>query len=1016
MPHVVGWVLLTVLAFLQDPGRTAADTKLDLALDPAGFLAGATSAYTDESTLGQIQNQAYGYLFPQGLFFLLTDPLPDWVAQRLWWAIVMGVAYSGTLILARRIGLQGRVSTITPAVLYALSPRILTTLTAISSEAWPVALVPWTLIPLIRALTSSGVRACENTRRCAAAVIPVALMGAVNATATLMACIPAGLLLVYRRQWRALAIWLAGCAAVSAWWIGPLLVLGRYSPPFTDFIESSFTTTYWLNFAEILRGTTSWAPFVDTERTAGYLLISEPMFVLATMAVAAVGLAGLSARHMPWRGYLVTLFALGVLLLGLGQGPLGGWWQSLLDDPLAPFRNVHKLDPLVRLPLVLGVGYVLSHARQLRVKGPALTAVGLIVVAATAPAWSGRLAHQGTWEEVPQYWYEAASFVDKHAPNTRTLVLPSASFARQDWGWTRDEPIQALSDTPFAVRDAIPLVDPEAIRGLDGVRTAIDQDPERADEALRAMGIGAVLVRHDLDSSQEREAELELPGTPHTFGEVDVYLLEADRDMMITDDAPVTVAGGGESLALLDSIYGYSPRTLVDEGAQIVTDTPALAVRNYGTLDGAVSAHLRDLGEGQDIRNRVPDYPSAGPRVGVTETGGSASASSSAADASSFGGADASKSLTAAFDGTTRTAWWPQLGDEGWIESTVAEGEVTITATTTTTLRVISGDFDREISVSGFSPRTVSVPGDTVRIELTEPVGIAELDTGVERLVTVPDTSPDAQVFLFQRLMPETSTLQRGFTTHQADTWQLSGPATIDGTDYRAGPVELDAGFHTLTSREEVLTLERGDPPTAAWQPFDTTVTASDQPQRILTTRSFNEGLRAHVGGQELHPERIDAGLTSFVVPAGVEGEVTFSFAGQSAYRLSLIAGGLLGIVTLVVCTVATRRITPAPAWAPTGEAPRLLPVAAAVLVGGLPGAIGALLAWAIVRFTAIPRWVLAGGAAAMMGLWLARAPWPSTGYAGDSTAVAVAGAVVLVALVARTKRAPGTSTSSKEI
>ena len=40
---------------------------------------------------------------------------------------------------------------------------------------------------------------------------------------------------------------------MSAWWIGPLLVLGRYSPPFTDFIESSYVTTRWLNLAEVLR-------------------------------------------------------------------------------------------------------------------------------------------------------------------------------------------------------------------------------------------------------------------------------------------------------------------------------------------------------------------------------------------------------------------------------------------------------------------------------------------------------------------------------------------------------------------------------------------------------------------------------------------------------------------------------------------------------------------------------------------------------------------------------------------
>ncbi|MHA2789983.1 alpha-(1-_3)-arabinofuranosyltransferase domain-containing protein [Corynebacterium sp. S7] len=1018
MVHLVGWVFLTLLSFLQEPGRTAADTKLDLALDPAGFLGQATSAYTDTFTLGQIQNQAYGYLFPQGLFFLLTEPLPDWVAQRAWWALLMGIAFSGTVILVRKMGIsQAVIPTVVPAVLYALSPRILTTLTAISSEAWPVALVPWTLIPLVG----------KNVtwKNALIAVIPVALMGAVNATATLMACIPAGLLLLWRKQFKALAIWLAGCAAVSAWWIGPLLVLGRYSPPFTDYIESSYTTTYWLNLAEIFRGTTSWAPFVETERIAGNLLVTEPVFVLATMAVAALGFAGLASKSMPWRGYLVLILCVGVALMGMAHGPFGQAWISLLDDSLAPFRNLHKLDPLVRLPLVLGVAHILTQVQWKRV--PVLVAVVLITVTATAPAWSLRLAPEGTWEEVPSYWYEAAAFVDKHAADTRTLVLPEASFARQDWGWTRDEPIQALTEVPFAVRDAIPLVDPEAIRGLDGAIASLgsNSDPEDASEALRAIGVGVVLVRHDLENgpANSTDREWNLPGEKHTFGEIDVYLIEPERDMMITSDAPVTVAGGGESLGLLNSLYGYSPRELVASDAQIVTDTPALAVRNYGTLIGPVSAHLRDLGEGSDVRNRVPDYESAGPRVGVVETGGSASASSSAADASSFGGAQPSRSLTAAFDGRTDTAWWPQPGDTGWIESSVEGGSVTITATQSTRVRVISGSFDKEVSLSSYSPRSIRVPGDTVRIELSEPVGIAELDTGVTRLVTVPDTSPNAQVFMFQRLMPNTTVLQRGFTTHNDETWQLSAPATIDGEDFEAGPVDLPAGSHVLETDAEVITLER-DRPAATWEPLTGEVQASDQEQTVVTTRAFNSGLRMSVGGTEISPHKIDAGQTAFTVPVGVSGAVEFSFVGTQPYRLSLLIGGVLGALTLVACivlAVLSRRTPQEPQepqepFVPENNSSLIAPVVAAILVGGpwgLAGVAGVALTWAVRRFTLIPAWGLAGGLVAFMGLWLARAPWPEAGYAGTSLAVTVAGCAVLACLGMWNQRKAGRSTNS---
>nr|WP_291313942.1 alpha-(1->3)-arabinofuranosyltransferase family protein [Corynebacterium sp. UBA2622] len=974
--HWLGWVALTLLAFLQPPGRVSADTKFDLTQDPAAFLHRATHAYSDQFTLGQIQNQAYGYLFPQGPFFLL--PLPDWVLQRLWWSLLLCVAYSGTLLLARRIGLPGTVPPVVAAALYALSPRILTTLTAISSEAWPVALVPWTLLPLL-----------HRRPNVPAALIPVALMGAVNATATILACVPAFLLLAWRREWARLGAWSAGTVLVSAWWIGPLLVLGRYSPPFTEFIESAFVTTHWLNPAEILRGTTSWAPFVDTERTAGFLLVSEPVFILATMAVAAAGLAGLARRDMPWRGYLVVLLSTGFIVLGTAHHLL-----PLYDGPLAPFRNLHKLDPLVRLPLALGAGWVLSRARR-----PVVVGVVSAAVVALAPAWSLRLLPQGTWTAVSPDWVAAGEWLDEHAAGTRTVVVPPASFARQDWGWTRDEPIQAVTSAPFAVRDAIPLVDPEAIRGLDGQAGVVHA------EALRSIGVGAVLVRHDLEpaSAEPREGQ---PGTGNvppglgepavSFGSIDIYMLDPARGMMITGDDPVRVDGGGEVLPLLYRELGYFPARLGGEDPDIVTDTPALAARNYGTLDSPVSAQLHNISEGADVRNRLKDYPSAGTPTGVAQDG-SARASSSAADATAFGGAIPSRSLTAAFDGLADTAWWPAPGDtHAWIEASVEGGRATITATEDTTVLVGAGGqgSGEEVSLVAGEPRTLSAPGGTIRVTLTQPVGIAELDTGVRRIVDVPGT---ADTYFFQRVFPATDVLQRRFTTAQPGEWRLSHPATVDGVRAE-GTVHLESGTHEVLTDAETLMLSRATPG-AGWAPFGGTVSPASGERHILTTRAYNDGLRASVGGVALEPERLDAGMQAFRVPAGVGGDFSMTFAGETPYRVSLLLGGGVSVLTVAGCLlVPWRRGGP---WTPraSGAAARVFPLAGAAVVGLAPGAAGAAAVWAIRRTTLIPSRALTAGAAAFIGLWLARAPWPQENYAGDSVLTLVAGCAALAAL-----------------
>lgn len=977
------------MACAQPIGLTAADTKHDLAADPAGFLAGAFSVYSDNFTLGQLQNQAYGYLFPQGAFFLLTDFLPDWVAQRLWWTIVLGVGFSGFVVLARKVLSAQPAWLVLGGLVYALSPRALTTLTAISSETWPVMLAPWVVAPfLVQRIT---------WRHVAAAVVPVACMGAINATATLAACVPAGIVLLYRKHFKALGLWLIGCALVSAWWIGPLLILGRYAPAFTDYIESAYVTTRWLNLPELLRGATSWSSFVDTERQAGALLTSEPLFILATCAVAAVGLAGLVKLPKVWTAMLL----IGIAIMGTHLGA----YLDFLDGAGAFMRNLHKFDPLVRLPLALGVVAAVQILATRRMAAALL--VVLVTLTSTAPAWTGRLMPARAYEQVPDDWQAAADFVNEHAQDTRTLIAPQTSFARQEWGWTRDEPAQPLVKTPLAFRDAIPLIPAEAIRGLDGIMDVLRYDPEQGAKALQRIGVGAVIYRHDLENSFTEFDPDELPGDKHSFGDVEVVLLETQPDMLIAENSPTRVAGGGEVLALLDALGRSGPRVLVDENAEIVTDTPALVDRNFGTLDGAASAQMASNDESTS-NNVARDYPSAGPLTMVTEGDVRLSAESSASDSSSFGGANPARSLTAAADGNPETAWWPAPGHVGWIQldGDFPQPEVTLTATASTEVTIHGADgANVTVRLEADTPRTVTVPGgatDSIRVELTERVGIAEIDQA-SRVVTVPDTSPNVQQFLFQRLFLDTGIIIREFTAPRDMSMQLDAdrqPVIIDGTSYEPGDtVQLDAGTHRLETRAQWVTLT-ADPEQAAYTPTGKTISAADGERLLNTGRAFNEGLRGFIGDVELESREIDAASQGFIIPAGVVGEFRMEHEAAGLYRTWLIIGGIVGIVTLIAAAI-TGRLRGENAQMDMGR-PWLVGIVALALVNwGFALVAGAM--WAVVRWTNLKPQYLSPALMLMAGAMLARAPWPSEGYAGDSLLVtSLAAAAVALLFVPR--------------
>ena len=527
----VACLALTLIVFAQNSGSVAADTKLDLVVDPARFLKRSLSLWDPVGSAGQLQDQAYGYLFPMGPFFLLGHwlALPPWVVQRSWESAVLVAAFLGIVRLSRLLGIRTFWPRVAAGAAYALAPRMLSELFSISSELLPVAVLPWMLIPLVR----GSIDPLRSPRQAAAwSAVALLFAGGINASATL-AILPAPALWLLTRSRgprRAALIrwWVPAVLLACLWWLLPLVVLGRYSPPFLDWIESAAVTTTPTSLAAVLRGVDHWLAYLGpTGWPAGWVLVVVPAAILATSLVAALGLAGL-ARRSRNQLFLVSCLLVGLVLLTLGHRstpgpPLALDWQRLLDGPANAFRNVHKFDPLVRLPLALGLGHLLARfdaarlTRRWRIELPlrpaAFEALALLAVAvvAVSPALGGRMVSQPRPVADPGWWAQAAGWLAGHDGNGRALVVPGAGRPNFVWGQTVDDPMQPLATSPWTVRDALPLTQPGYVRLLDQVDTilAAGRQSETLPALLSRAGVRYLVVRNDLDTAAAASTRLD---------------------------------------------------------------------------------------------------------------------------------------------------------------------------------------------------------------------------------------------------------------------------------------------------------------------------------------------------------------------------------------------------------------------------------------------------------------------------------------------------------------------------
>jgi len=829
---VLVYTVLLLCAVFEQFGRTTNDTKTPLIERTGQFLREATTLWDPATNFGELQNQAYGYLFPQGPFYLLAQlaHLPPWIAERFWTVLLVVVGAEGARLLARTMGL-GPWAAWVAGMAYGLNPRVVSQMAVRSAEILPTAVLPWVALPIVLALTGR-----LGPRR-AALFSAAAFMfsGAVNGTATAAGLPLIVILIVWgiRRKLvsRSLLGWWSLLIVVTNfWWAASLLRLNYYSPPFFDYVEDAKATTETTGFTSVLRGLSNWVNYAYLGNApnwpAGYDGAFEPGLVVAGGLLAAVAVIGLVSFPRPWRAPLVASAVLGVVCLTVAHSaplgsPIATHVQNLLDGAFALLRNVSKADPMLRLPLCLGVGAAFARVLALRVSRPTRTrtllvaAVVALVFSVAQPAVAFNLRTPG-WTKVPDYWSQAADYLEKSPGEQRAWIVPGSGFGLQTWGWTMDEPFQGVAKSPWVSRSQVPLTPPATIRILSTLEQFLEtgSGSPNLGQALGRLGIGYVVVRHDLDEAasdtttanlvaiamaRSRGVErVALFGTLDLGPAIEIYRVTSAEvappvELRPLEDA-VTVASASSDVidAVVEGLIGRRQPAIVqgdkgwEEPADIVGDSYRVRERNFGRVHGG-EGPVRAVAEPLHGNRIVPDYPAnegSKPVRADFDGGAYVTASSSQAWTSGLGRVAQEQAPYAAFDRDRDTGWSSAYYQEPkgqWVEArwptAQAIGRVVIRSpfndpqfATTTRWKVTAGDRTvlarnnpftglASADLAGVRATNLRITADKVSGAAGHPVSVFDVrsdSTPIGRSMVLPPVeTTDSPSFVFSA-QPET--------------------------------------------------------------------------------------------------------------------------------------------------------------------------------------------------------------------------------------------------------------------
>jgi arabinofuranan 3-O-arabinosyltransferase len=583
------WVALLAffVAFLiQAPGNLVFDTKIDLVINPKDLLESLWYLWDPLRYFGVLQDQYQGYAWPMGPFFLAAKSvgLPEWIAQRLWMALVESVAFWSLIRLEEALEIGRRETRLLTGLMFALWPTFTMLVGSTSGAILPGILIPLVTTPLVKA--AKGAPPLKSAIISAAAV---GCMGGINATVTFEGLIIPVMFLLTRqpgsRLWVIIKWWVVCVLAAICWWLIPLLFLGHYGFNFLPYIETAKTTTSTMSATEVLRGAGYWTgyldfgflpksdlevlagggnpnPALDFSKPwieAGWIIATNPLAILAGCILAAISLYGLARKDMPERTWLLSCFTVGFVFATAGYwGTLGGPFSPVilkaLDGTLAPLRNVYKVEPEMAVCLCLGFCHTISILEQnLRViwnprwlirRNQIISLATLaLIVPLSLPYITGNILQGGSFKAIPNYWYQLAKYLQGVSPYNPVLVVPAQDQGVFSWGTTVDEPLEPLGKSPWVALNQVPFSGAGVRRFLDFVENqfASGNPIPNLSSFLERAGITYIVADNDTDWKQSASPS---PAQVHQVLNESGYVKVAGFGPLIPSQDYLTLAEG----------------------------------------------------------------------------------------------------------------------------------------------------------------------------------------------------------------------------------------------------------------------------------------------------------------------------------------------------------------------------------------------------------------------------------------------------------------------------------------